>query len=71
VVQAKTAFRPTVSGSLDATVSETHLADPISNTSIVNGQLVTTRRDTDKRSGSGAGIALPSRSTPAAARPRT
>jgi hypothetical protein len=38
---------------------------------VVNGQLVTTDRDTDKRSGSGAGLALPSRSIRAAAPPPT
>ncbi|CAN5717199.1 TolC family outer membrane protein [soil metagenome] len=58
VVQAKTNFRPTLSGSVDASVSETHLADPISSSSFVNGQIVTTSRNTDKRSGSGAGLAF-------------
>jgi outer membrane protein len=59
VVQAKTAFRPNLSGSVDVSASRTHLADPVSTgTTVVNGQLVTTYRDTDKRSGSGAGLAL-------------
>jgi outer membrane protein len=54
VVQAKTAFRPNLSGSVDVSGSRTHLADPVRE--IVGGAVVT--RDTDKRSGSGAGLAL-------------
>jgi outer membrane protein len=55
VVQAKTAFRPTLNASADATASRTDLANPIVTT--VGGVVVTTR-DHTTGSGSGASLAL-------------
>jgi outer membrane protein len=54
VVQAKTAFRPTLNATADATASRTDLANPV--TAVVGGQLVT--RDHTTGSGSGASLAL-------------
>lgn len=55
VVQAKTAFRPTLNASADASVSRTDFADPVVTTV---GGVVVASRDHSTASGSGASLAL-------------
>jgi len=56
VVQAKTAFRPNLSGAVDVSASRTHLADPIVTRDILGR--VTSTRDTNTSRGSGVGLSL-------------
>nr|WP_035036141.1 TolC family outer membrane protein [Caulobacter sp. AP07] len=56
VVQAKTAFRPALNGSVSVSGSDTHLADPVVTRDILGR--VTSTRDTNTSAGSGAGLSL-------------
>ena len=59
VVQAKTAFRPSVSGSASISGTHTELADPGTTTKVVNNQIVQVpNRDHADSAGSGASISL-------------
>jgi outer membrane protein len=56
VVQAKTAFRPALTGTVSVSGSDSHLADPVVTRDILGR--VTSTRDTSTSAGSGAGLAL-------------